>query len=213
MHQPDINFNEICKWLAIIPTLLTQFGIVGNVGIIVYVPQLMSFWTLDWVQQASFSRLQSHLASWPPPELDCRALSETRTHTNKIDICHLKIFSHFGEATWSSCTSNSCQNFSAAWKVIFQAFSPNQLPLARTLTSQWRCAPFRIPIHIERVMDQAMASACSISSGGKPSPMGTPQAREEYRKSLYKSTPSPWRETYAKVRIDITFSTACISQY
>ena len=36
-------------------------------------------------------------------------------------------------------------------------------------------------------------------SAARPSPRRTPQAREEYRKSLYKSSPSPWRITYEKV--------------
>ena len=47
-------------------------------------------------------------------------------------------------------------------------------------------------------MAGSMAEA-SVSSVGSPSPLGTPQAREEYRKSLYKASPSAWRASYTEV--------------
>ena len=50
-------------------------------------------------------------------------------------------------------------------------------------------------------------------SAVRPSPRRTPQAREEYRKSLYKSSPSPWRITYEKVLNFQNYYTRSISNY
>ena len=50
-------------------------------------------------------------------------------------------------------------------------------------------------------------------SAVRPSPRRTPQAREEYRKSLYKSSPSPWRITYEKVQNLQNYYTRSLSNY
>lgn len=42
-------------------------------------------------------------------------------------------------------------------------------------------------------------------SATRQSPFRTPQEREEYRKSLHKSTPSSWRVAYKKVNEPVNF--------
>ena len=72
-----------------------------------------------------------------------------------------------------------------------------------TLTSnlvQW--ASIRIPASCIVVVSGVMEARVSAV---RPSPLRRPQEREEYRKSLYKSSPTSWRATYAEVQCRLTW--------